>query len=100
VEDDEGPHQESAGENRQGHGKPQDTPTLRYIKYHKAAEGTSVLAICHTLRPTDGFWYRATIGFQSEISPRLPAGVRFEFFIMTLQTAFYGPPTDGEPTLE
>jgi hypothetical protein len=78
----------------------QDTPTLRYIKYHKAAEGTSVLAICHTLRPTDGFWYRATIGFQSEISPRLPAGVRFEFFIMTLQTAFYGPPTDGEPTLE
>src|SRR6266496_5323992 len=45
-----------------------DKDRQRYIRYHRPAYGTSVLTICQTPRPTEGFWYRATTSFQADLS--------------------------------
>src|SRR5689334_4144817 len=78
----------------------QDTARLRYRRYQSAAYGTSVLTICQTPRPTEGFWYRATICFQAGVSVWFSVPVILESFIITLRTAFYGSPKDGNQILE
>src|SRR5881628_3803499 len=49
----------------------QDTARVWYIRYQSSAKGQSVLTSCQRARPVDGFWYLATIFFQSAVPGRL-----------------------------
>src|SRR5260221_6727871 len=59
-----------------------DTDTLRYIRYHRNAYGTSVLMICQSARVVEDFWYLATISFQAAMSGRVLPAVDFESFVI------------------
>src|ERR1017187_5608336 len=59
-----------------------DTGRQRCIRYQSAPYGTTVLMICHNARPSEGFWYSATIAFHAALSAWGWAGIELKSFVI------------------